>query len=74
MHRRTHDPTPGGSEPHFRGPRSGLFWRKHSMADFYGVGTSSNKTLAYESVAISAGINLLPYANVKRIPDEIRIT
>lgn len=44
------------------------------MADFYGVGTSSNKTLAYESVAISAGINLLPYANVKRIPDEIRIT
>ena len=68
-HRRTHDPTTGGSEPYFRGPRSGLFWRKYSMADFYEVGKSYNNTLAYKSVAISAGIDLLPYANIKRVPD-----
>ena len=59
-HRATPNCTPGGSEPYFRGPRSGFFWQKHSVVDFCRVGTFSIETLAYEAVAIAVGNNLFP--------------
>ena len=40
------------------------------MANFYRVGISSNKTLAHKSVAVSVGINLFPYANIKNEMDK----
>ena len=64
-HRATRDCHPGGSEPYFQGPGSGLFQQKHTFINFWGMGTSIRKALTYKAVAIAVGNKSLAWTNVK---------
>ena len=64
-HWTTHDCLAGGSEPDFQSPQSGISWRKHSITDFYGVGTLPSKALACKPVAMTVGNHLFPYSDIQ---------
>ena len=64
-HRATHDSSPYGSEPYFRGPQSGFFCSKHKERSHRAVNAFSVEALAHWVVGVLVDDTLFLCTDIK---------